>query len=267
MMRTWLAALAIALPAAPAYAKLEISKIQAVYGRLGPVRTSNAYYANDEVSYRYLISGAKADTTGTVDCEVTVKLVGPDGKSIENQVYSAQGILNFGGDSFPGSTQLTLPADAAPGVYVLTVSIKDRLSNEVATFRRNVSVKETEFAIVAPRFSYDLSGQVDSPAAGTVDQTLYIRLKVIGFDRSRNRIDNEMNIRVLDQNGKDVTPNPIRIKGLIEDPEVVKDADHLNFKGELYLNQAGNFKLSIAVIDWISKKTVRFETPLRVVDP
>jgi hypothetical protein len=270
-MRPVLAILALALWGAPAVGKLEISNVTAAHGKLGPERKSHEYYPNDEVCFRYLVTGANVDDVGKVECSLRVQLAGTDGKPIEDQSFAAQGILALGGSSFPASASLVLPNQLAAGEYTFAVTFKDKLAEikeeSEASFTRTIKVLPTEFAIIAPRFSYDRAGKIDAPPTGAVDQTLFFRLKAIGFDRSRNRIDTEMNVRVLDEKGKDVTTNPIRIKLGVDDPSVVKDALCLDFRSELFLNRPGDFTLSVAVIDWVSKKTVKFETPLKITVP
>jgi len=267
MRRLWLAILALVISATPASADLEIENVQAALGRLGPERKSTEYYPGDEVYFRYLVTGAGVDEVGKVDCSLAVDLTGPDGKTIATQSYLAQGILAIGGASFPGSASMVLPDKSAPGPYKLSVKIKDKQQNEEASFERILKVLPPDFAIITPRFSYDRAGKIDAPPGGTVDQTLFVRLRAIGFDRSRERIDTEMNIRVLDQDGKEVLINPIRTKLEVDDAEIVKQAQFLDFRGELFLNRPGDFILSVAVIDWIAKKTIKFETPLRIVPP
>jgi hypothetical protein len=251
----------------PAQAALQIQDVRAVYGKLGPERTKLEYFPSDEVVYRYFVTGAKVDANGAVDCEVTVEMLDPAGKLLPKQTYVAQGVLNFGGNGFPGSAKVPIPTDAKPGFYSLRVGVKDRQGEQEANFQRSVKVSPTRFAIVAPHFTYDDLGEIDAPCGGTVDQTLYLWLNVIGFDISRKRIDTEMNIRVLDQKGDDLTPNPIRIKGVVEDPIVAKEASHVRFKGALHLNRAGHFTLSVTVIDRVGKTNLKFETPLDVAAP
>jgi hypothetical protein len=266
MRRCSLCVVAIVCLAAPAQGALQIRDIRAVYGKLGPDRPNSEYFPCDDVVFRYLVSGARVDERGSVDCEVSVETIDPDGKFLPKQGYVAQGILNFGGDSFPASARVPLPENAKPGTYSLRVRVRDRLSdnNEEATFNRSLKVSPPKFAIVAPHFTFDQAGLVDAPAGGAVDQTLYIWMSVIGFDRSRKRIDTEMNIRVMDSKGKELTPNPIRIKGTVDDSSVADQAVQMRFRGELHLNQPGTFTVSVTIVDWISKGTIKFETPIRV---
>jgi len=264
MRRCVLSLAAIVCLAARAQGALQIQDVRPVCGKLGPDRINLEYYPCDEVVFHYLVTGAKVDERGNVDCEVTVEMVDPKGKLFPKQGYVAQGILSFGGDSFPGSAHVSLPENAIPGPYSLSVNVRDRHAKEQASFNRSVKVSPPKFAIVAPHFTFDQAGEVDAPAGGVVDQTLYIWMNVIGFDSSRKRIDTEMNIRVMDSKGKELTPNPIRIKGTVDDSTIAKQAVQMRFRGELHLNQPGVFTLSVTIIDWVSKGQLKFETPLRV---
>ena len=78
---------------------------------------------------------------------------------------------------------MTLGGEVPPGAYTLTVTVRDKVASTQATFQRAITIKAPAFAIIAPRFSYDADGKAPAPVGGLVGQTLYFKMKVIGFDR------------------------------------------------------------------------------------
>lgn len=251
----------------PARAEVKLESVQAAYGRLGPARPSLDFYPEDEVYYRYLITGVRTNPDGKASGEVAIVVTGPDGKEVLNQAAPAGGLLALGGGSLPGFASVRLPADVKPGAYTLSVRIKDQLASQSAQFQRRFTVKPAAFAIVMPRFYYDAEGKVSAPAAGVVGQTLYFRLNLIGVDRSRGKIDAVMDVQVLDKAGRETMPQPIQARLDVSDPKEVERATTLSFSGNMVLNQSGEFTLRITLTDRVGEKTAHFEAPLRVTDP
>jgi len=99
-----------------------------------------------------------------------------------------------------------------------------------------------------------------------VSQTLYIRLRALGFDRSTGEIDVEMLLEPLDEKGKALIPKAIRAVVHNEDAHTVRKR-HSKLRAELKLSRAGNFRLRITLNDLKTKKTVSFEAAMHVVAP
>jgi hypothetical protein len=153
------------------------------------------------------------------------------------------------------------------GEYTVKVTVTDNLARESDSFERKFKCKEQEFALVVVRFFQDADGRVPAPVGGVVSQTLYMKARGVGFDRSKGELDVEMTIEVLDPKGKPVMPKPIRTVIHNEDPKVVKSATVINLRGELVLNRPGDFVLKISLTDRLAKKTTTFEAPLKVMKP
>jgi hypothetical protein len=90
-------------------------------------------------------------------------------------------------------------------------------------------------------------------------------MQLVGFDRSKDEIDVEMEVAVLDANGKPVTPKAVHSEYHNEKPEEVKKQTRIQFSSSLALNRAGNFTLRVTVTDRMTKKKLVFEAPMRVV--
>jgi hypothetical protein len=269
MTRTTVAAacLALTLSATAAQAQLAISKIEASHGRVGPARQSREYFQGDQVFFRFVVSGAQMDKAGELNVEISLVLVDADGNKVLDNRMPLKGQLALGGGTFLGEAQVNLGPNLTPGKYTLTVGVKDCLSNETASFDRQFVCKAAELAIVAVRFFNDAQGKAPAPFGGTLGQTLFFQHKAIGFDRQPNEIHMTMNYRLLDENGKEVTPQPFQTSVRANDPNVIKGATHVDFQGELVLNRVGNFALRITVTDCVANRTCTFDTPLRVTAP
>jgi hypothetical protein len=267
MRRVLLATVLLVLTASPAFAKLEIEKIEACHGRLGPVRKTLDFYPYDEVFFRFTVTGAKADDEGKVDVEMAWKVLDDKGKEVASRKVPGKGPVVFGNDSFPASANFYLQEPIVAGEYTFKMTVKDNLSSEEASFERKLNLKATEFAIVSPQFFHDAAYTAPAPAGGAVGEQLHFRLLTIGFDRSQGKIDNEMAVQVLDKDKKELLPKPLRLVAEKSDEKIVKELPALDFGGSVTLSKAGEFTLRITVTDRNSKKTATFEAPLKVTAP
>ncbi len=261
------AILLFVLSAGPAFAKLEVEKIEACHGRLGPVRKSLDFYPYDEVVFRFIVTGAKADDEGKLDVEVSWKVLDDKGKEVLTRKIPGKGQLAFGSDSFPAAVSVLLAEPVIAGEYTVKVTIKDNLAGEETGFEKKLNLKATEFAIVSPTFFHDAGATVPAPAGGVLGEQLHFRLYTIGFDRSQGKIDNELTVQVLDKDRKELIPKPLRLIAEKDDAKVVKELPALDFGGFLVLSKPGDFTLRISVTDRNSKKTATFETALKVTAP
>jgi hypothetical protein len=259
MRRFLLAVSLVALAASPAFAKLEVEKIEACYGPLGPVRKTLDFHPYDEVYFRFTVK---------LDVEIVRTLTDDKGKEVlPKKVAALKGQLSFGNDSFPASVSVSLPEPVIAGTYTLKVRIKDNHSSDETGFEKNLNLKATEYAIVSPEFFHDAGHVVPAAAGGTVGQQLHFRLLTIGFDRSQGKIDSEMTVQVLDKDRKELLPKPLRMTAKKDDEKLVKDLPALDFSGWVVLTKAGEFTLRVSVTDNNSKKTATWEAPLKVAPP
>jgi hypothetical protein len=99
MLPTRILVVLLAAPV-PAIAKLEIKNVQPSHGQLGPPRTSDDVYPQDEYFIRYQVTGIKPDNESRADLEVTAKLVAPDGKTVfERKTPPSPRPISLGGDT------------------------------------------------------------------------------------------------------------------------------------------------------------------------
>jgi hypothetical protein len=262
-MRTCAVVLLIGI-APTASAKLELRDIQAAHGQLGPERQGAEYVSGDQVFFRYTIAGIRTHADGRMRAEMRLTVNDTKGNTLLKRETPLQQVVALGGDSVPAFASFDLTEDVPPGEYEFLVEIADLLSKESASFRRKFTCKKEEFALVQIRFHLDERGESAAPPGGIVSQTLFLKMKAVGFDRSKGEIDVEMAIHVLDRGGKPVMPRPIRASVHAEKPEEVKQINRLALSGVLTLNRTGDFVLRITLTDKMAKKEVSFETPIVV---
>ena len=234
---------------------------------LGPERKSSEYVSGDQVFVRYTVAGFQTDADGRTRAEFRLTVTDAGGKQVLRRETPLNQAFALGGDSLPGSASFDLGEDVPPGDYEIKVDVTDLISKEIASFRYKFTCKKEEFALLWVRFSHDAAGDVPAPAGGVVSQALHVRMKAVGFDRSKGEIDVEMEIAVFDAAGKPVMHRPFRTGVHNEKPDEVKQVTSLRLSSVLALNRSGTFTLRITVTDKVTKRVVVFESPLRVSAP
>jgi hypothetical protein len=250
-----------------AQAKLEIGNIQAAYGVFGPERKSLVYHPNDEILFRWLLTGVKTNAKGEVDIAILVQIANADGEVLMEKTSPLKGVAALGGGCAPAYARATIAEALGPGTYHVRVKAKDNLSGDVASFERGVTLNATEFTSVAQGFFLDADGNVPSAAGGVLGQHLHYRLGVIGFDRSKGRIETHFDLEILDENGKEVLTRPFKDTYKVDEAASAKRISLITFKGSFGLNRPGKFTLRFNFTDPIGAQNARFEVPLHVTQP
>jgi len=254
---------------APAWAKLEIVKVEASYGILGPERKSLEVYPLDELFFRYQVAGVKVDADGKPDVEVIMRLVNPNGKTVFEEKPTVRKELSLGGNTFPAFAMLKVPsAQKAPvGEYTFSVQVRDKLTSETASWERKLTVKPVSFQIVDQRFWHDADAKIPASVGGLVGESVYFKLRVIGFDKSKKKVQTTLTVQILDEAGKPTLEKPHVIKAEVNDADEAVKASQVNFNHVLHLNRAGNFTLRLTAQDVVGEQKSVFETPLKVTAP
>jgi hypothetical protein len=267
MARFWLAAAVLILLASSAQAKLGIESIQATYGPLGPERKTLDIYPFDELFFRFTVTGAKPDAEGKVDASVVLQVLDGTGKVLGENQSPVKRDLVLGGNAFPLSVTLPLSGQERPGKYTVKITVRDNLSGETASFQRQVTVKALAFKIVDLQFFHDPEGKIPAPARGTLGETLFFRLRIIGFDRSKDRIFTEIVLKILDADGAEVFPKTIAYDIRQDDAKAVKGWAFLKYGNNFDLTHVGKFTLRFTATDRLAKKSTKFEVPIQVTAP
>jgi hypothetical protein len=259
--------LVVFLVTATAHAEFRIEKIHPAYGPVGPERKSWEYYPDDEILVRYLLAGVKTTEKGEVDVDITIRVLDADGSLLVEKTNPIKGVVALGGACLPGSAHVTPNDRMKPGNYRLQVKARDNLSGDTASFEREVILRQATFTSVSQRFFLDADGKVSGGAGGIVGQAIYYRIGVIGFDRSKGRIQTNLDVEILDRDGNKVLAQPIKATFKNEDADAVKQISLINFTGFFALNRAGSFTLQFTFTDPIGGQKSRFEVPLKVLEP
>jgi hypothetical protein len=250
-----------------AHAALEIRNLEAAHGRYGPKREGRESYPGEEILFRYQVNGAHVDSLGRIDVVLEESVTDERGRSILHARGAQRSILALGGATFTGQAVVTFPDDAPTGSYKLTLTVTDSISGESAVAEQELTLKPVEFALVMPRFSYDEAGELPAPASGLLGQAIHVSVKAIGLDSSRNSIDADMQLQIVDKSGKATLPKPITVTFRQDDPKIARQISLVRFKAQLVLNRVGEFTLKITVTDRAAGKSATFSSPLIVTAP
>ncbi|HLW64595.1 MAG TPA: hypothetical protein VKS79_04695 [Gemmataceae bacterium] len=265
-MRLALACLVALACTGPALAELKIQDIKPTYGPYGPERTSLKTYAGDSVFVSYTVTGVTTGKEGDIDIQMRIQLKNMAGQVLLNDQKPMGGFLALGGAEYRAYASVSFGAGYTPGTYVLAVSISDQLSKQTASFERQIEVQAPDFAAINLQFSLDADKKVSAPGTLVRSQSLYIRLNVVGFDRSAMKLDLAMTVQALDENGKELMARPINSEVTSEDADQVAKATSATLNANLTLNRTGNFRLRIQVQDKIKKKKIELLVPIKVVE-
>ena len=247
---------------------LEIRNIQAALGALGPEVKTLEFYPREEIYFRYQVLGLKTDERGNIHNAFSSRLLDAQGQVLQEHADPPQvGLLCLDGSRLMAHSHIMLNGEYSPGRYTLVVRVEDRLTERTAEFSRDFLLKPTRYAIVMPRFFYDEMEKIPAPIGAQAGQMLYFRVKVIGIDTCRGRIDQEIQVQVLDEKGRETMPRPITDTIVSDDPATVAAATYVSFKNSVGLNRPGTFTLRIATQDKMSRQSALFEAPLRVEAP
>jgi hypothetical protein len=267
MFRTLLAAAVLFCTTALSPAKIQIENIQACYGPFGPERKSMELFPFDNLFVRFTVTGLKTDSTGKVDAAVKFKLADPKGNVLGENTFSSSGILNLGGNSFLAFVNLPMPDQVPVGKNTLTITVTDYLAKESASFERQVTGRKMKLQIVGLEFFHDSDGKLPASTNATLGEPLHFRLRVIGLDRSQEKIHVEMALQTLDSEGKENLPKPLIFPVREEDAKAVQRTSFVFFKSSIGPNRVGKFTLRITINDKITNQSTQLEVPVTVTAP
>jgi hypothetical protein len=266
-MRCFLLVTAALLSAATAHAKLEICDVEACEGRFGPARKSLGYVPGDSVQFRFVLAGLDVDRDGRITGDMTISLLGPGGEGLLEQSTRIEAMPPLGGRTVPGQATITLPGVMPAGRYTMGVAVRQKRSTGEASFRRELTILPAGFAAVRPGFFLDPEGKIPGPAGGVVGQTLFVRIRAVGFDRSTSRIDTLMRLQLFDEAGTPLMSRPLEDHEAADDPGVARKAESVDFDANFTLNRPGTYLMRVTLSDRIGGKMATYEAPIKVANP
>lgn len=250
--------------AAPAAAKLEIKDIIPAYGRLGPPRPDLQVLPYDQVFFRYLLTGLKTTADGDAEVMTTVTVAGPGGKTTGGEPLTAKIPLVFGGNQLPSFATVFLTPEQKPGKYEMKVKVKDVLSGEEAEFSRELELLPMKFAITSLNFTHDPAGEIPSPAGGPAGHAVFVRFLIVGFEKVKNKIEVDVEARVLDMAGEPIRPKAMTSTLKSDKADEVKQAKTLTVVNSLLLHAPGAYQLEIILTDKLAGKLTGVRVPISI---
>jgi hypothetical protein len=247
------------------WADVKVESVRLTYGPLGPTRPSIKVLPGETLNVEFVVSGVSTDKDGRTQVTLAAELVDEAGQILAavppTPVHST---LALGGATLANQITFSLPDDFPAGKSRVRGILSDPQAKKIVHCEQPVEVMPQELGMVGLRLANDAEGK--SPAGGnlTVNQSLFIVGKAIGFTRKENRIHVVGAMRIFDSAGKEMTPHPIAVA--IEQ-EVSEDIRAADFNWSLIANRPGQFKVRLELTDQIANRTVTYELPLVVHTP
>ncbi len=264
-------ALAVALSSALGQSEqLTISNARATYGRYGPARADDKLLPADTYWVAFDVDGFKVDKEDKnkedkILYTMSMQVTNEKGKvvyGIDPLDQESQNIL--GGSNVP-SFSFFSAGTHPPGEYTLKVNIMDRNTKAKVTLTRKFEILSKGFGLVDLHPSYDSDGRSHAPASGVTGQWIWITFNAVGFERDNKtkQPDVALEMRVLDENGKQTVPKPFR--GRINSG-VDRTAELLPMSYRFGLNRPGKFSVELHATDKVAKKEVKLSFPITVTE-
>jgi hypothetical protein len=259
----WLIALGFA---GPAFADLRIENVRATYGPNGPDRASLQTYPGDPFYFAYTVQGISIAKDG-IHLTTHLQIKDASGKiKLETTPKALTGFLGLGGTVWHGNSSIRFGDDYAPGEYTFVQIVTDETAQQTVSFERKLELQKAAFALINVQFTLDTDRKVPAPATLVTTQDLYIRLNIVGFDRTAKKLDMLMLVEPFDESGKTLVSVPIQSSLASQDANEVATATSVTLNAKIGLNRAGNYNLKIAVMDRVNLKNLQLLVPIKVVD-
>jgi hypothetical protein len=258
-------------PAQPG--ELKLTNVRTTAGELGPTREVSKLLPGDILFIAFDVEGLTIDAEGVAQysmlMEVTnaagARVLPPPGEKLEPRPLSE--FVPLRGNKIPARAYVTAGLDQPAGNYNCRIVVTDLKSKAAGTLNMKFEIAKKDFGIVAVYTSHDPKGELSSPAAGTVGQTVYIWFSIATFDRDpkTKQPDVELEFQLYDDKGAATLPTPRKHIQDAKSPNQVRDGDgafSLNFP--LFMNRPGKFTVEIKATDRVSKKTATYKLPVTV---
>jgi tetratricopeptide (TPR) repeat protein len=236
---------------------------EARYGRLGPPRKSWRYQPFDVLYAHLETAGFAADADGRINVDGTLEFLGSDGPAAPKKTFA------FHDRPVDGRLPIDVLQEIIPlpGDYRLRVSLHDRAGDVRLDWEQAVVIEPVSLAIVAPSYFRDADGKTPAPGVAKVGESLYLEFRVIGFDRSQDRIDTAMNLQLIDEQGKPMLTEPVRSAVKTDDAAVVQKNQVVTYSAKLPLLRATQATVRVTVLDLIGGDAAKLELPLKIIEP
>jgi hypothetical protein len=245
-------------------AALEISNIKLRYGPYGATRTELPLKVlpKDVLVITYDLSGLSVDAkTGKAKYITTLELLNADKKVIFSKDTTNEPILQLGGGKMPGDLFVQVGAKQAPGKYTIHLKVTDKLEKNP-----NKAGSEFNYPYEVLPDKFGLAG-VSAPAIGVPGLPYAAEFALVNFTLDKKNLPKgEVNVRVLDEKGKEVDAVkhilPVDLPAGVD----LTEANILPFRHPIYLNRPGRFTVEITAEDKLGNTKVEMRYPFTVID-
>jgi len=252
---------------------LRLSNVRNTFGELGGTRPEGKLIPGDILFVGFDIEGIAVDAEGNVDYTMAMEVLDRNGKPIFKQdPATKKDFLPLGGNKLPARAFVTIGLDQQPGEYTLRLTVTDNGSaakpSQVLT--RRFEVTPPTFGIVAVHTSVNEQGNIPAPTTGTVGQSVFVQLGVVGFERAKDPKDPKkpaqpdvvLEMTPLDERGQPTIQKsqPIRVNAGVDE----KDGG-FTIRFLLPMTRVGKYTIRLKATDNHSKKTATYDLPISVM--
>lgn len=259
--------LMLALSALPAQeGKLEIVNPRATYGHLGAPRPRSGVQAGETFHFAFDVKGMSQDKKGRVQYSMLMEVLNDKKEVVFHLGPRNATAINFlGGDTVPCAAQMDIPLDTPPGAYAMRVEITDTASGKKVLFQAQGKVLPNDFALIRVGTYADRECQTPTAPVGVVGETLQISFTAVNFlrDKKSKQPDVSVSLRVLDEQGKQVSPEALAGRAHEDIPD---DLKMLAMQFGVTLNRTGRFVVEVSAKDELSGETTDVRFPISVVE-
>ncbi len=242
---------------------LAVTVAEPRYGKLGPARPNWRFLPYDVLTARLSLVGVSTDDEGHFDLEATTEVVAADGEIVAKEPYRLRGVIID--PIVPLDILQQLPV--REGDYRLRVSLHDVRSGERTVWEQPITRLPPEPALVAAGLYRDADAKVPSAAFARVGDRLFLEVRFIGFDRSRDRIDTALEVQLLDEAGKPMLDAPSTAALATADRAVVRDNEVVTFVVAVPCPRVTKATIRATATDAISGATATLTLPLEIHEP
>ncbi len=266
----WTTVALMTMTLAPAQAgKPEFKNERFTYGIHGQARKDDKFLPGDVVCLTYDVGNMTVSPVGRVQYEMGMEVIkkGQQKAVFKRAPQALEAYNSLGGTSFPSFALYIIPRDAqAPGDYTMKVTVQDR----AVKAGKSTTLSKT-FTVATPRFGFTqvhlttFRGDPTPPVAVPGQQIwVHYRLVDFGFDKKTNLTDLDMQIRVLDSDGKPALTKPFA--GNIKSDQKAAPGEMRMREHVIDVNRPGKFKIELKATDNTNKKTIEQTLDLTVLE-
>ncbi|MCS7046864.1 MAG: hypothetical protein NZO58_10950 [Gemmataceae bacterium] len=245
-------------------AALEITEPRPTYGHLGATRPKGkGILPGDVAHFSFSVKNLKNDEKGRASYSIAIEVYDPSGTLFYKQEPYNSIAQNFlGGNELPCAASVEIPLNAKPGTYSWKVTITDRLTGKNQSLNGSGKVLPADFGLIRVGTYADAKGEVPIHPTAVVGSTIYLNFAAVGFGRDKkNQPDLSVEMKILDENGKPTTPQPIKgnIKNFDESARIIP------LQHAITLNRTGRYTIELSARCELCGKSSSVTIPVRVV--